>query len=140
MSSLFPIIQPENETSTSNQLPLCKEVAWDYEKGTPIFSGGNPVVVTGAEAVKVWVWKTLKTVRYRHDIYTWDYGCEVESLIGQAFTSDVKQSEAIRFVREALEPNPYITSVRQTSVDFIGSKLTITCIVDTVYGEVEVSV
>lgn len=140
MSSLFPMIQPETETSVEDQLPLCKEVAWDYEKGIPIFSGGNPVVVTGAEAVKVWIWKALKTPRYRYDIYTWDFGCEIESLIGQAFTPDVAQSEAIRYVREALEPNPYITSVRQISVEFRGSTLSISCTVDTVYGEVDVNV
>lgn len=140
MSSIFPMIQPEADAAASTQLPLCREVAWDYDAGIPIFSGGEPAVVTGAEAVKVWMWKALKTVRYRHDIYSWDFGCEVENLIGQAFTPEVKQSEAIRYIREALEINPYITAVRQVSVELNGSVLTITCTVNTIYGEVELSV
>jgi len=140
MSSIFPIVQPEAYVSEDTQLPLYKEVAWDYDAGVPIFANGSPVIVTGAEAVKVWAWKAIKTARYRHDIYTWDFGCEVESLIGQAYTPQVKQSEAIRFIREALEPNPYITSVRQISVDLVGSTLVISCTVNTIYGEVEVSV
>lgn len=140
MSSIFPMIQPGADVSASTQLPLCKEIAWDYDACVPIFSGGEPLVVTGGEAVKVWAWKALKTVRYRHDIYSWDFGCEVENLIGRAFTPEVKQSEAIRYIREALEINPYITAVRQVSVELNGSVLTITCTVNTIYGEVELSV
>ena len=138
--SIFPVVQPEAEDLPAQELPLCREVAWDFVKGAPLFSAGNPLEVTGAEAVKVWVWKGLNTVRYRHEIYTWDYGCELENLIGKAFTSEVKQSEAVRYIREALMVNPYIRSVRQTSVDFKGTNLTVSCTVDTIYGEVDVSV
>ena len=88
----------------------------------------------------MWAWKALNTVRYRHEIYTWDYGCELETLIGQAFTSDVKHSEAVRYIREALMVNPYIRAVRQMSVDFKDSRLTVSCTVDTIYGEVDVYV
>ena len=138
--SIFPVVQPEAEDLPAQELPLCREVAWDFVKGAPLFSAGNPLEVTGAEAVKVWVWKALNTVRYRHEIYTWDYGCELENLIGKAFTSEVKQSDAVRYIREALMVNPYIRSVRQTSVDFKGTNLTVSCTVDTIYGEVDVSV
>lgn len=138
--SIFPAVQPEAEAVSAAELPLCREVAWDFAKGIPLFSAGKPLEVSGAEAVKVWIWKTLNTVRYRHEIYTWDYGCEVENLIGQAFTPEVKQSEAVRYIREALMVNPYIRSVRQTSVTFSGTRLTVFCTVDTIYGEVDVRV
>ena len=140
MTDLFPIIQPEAGPSVQAKLPLCREVAWDFARGIPIYAGGRPVEVTGVEAVKVWIWKALKTARFHHDIYTWDYGCEAESLIGKAFTAQVKESEAARYVREALAPNPYITDVRQVDVSFQGTKLTISCQVSTIYGEAEVAV
>ena len=140
MTDLFPIIQPEAEPTVQEKLPLCREVAWDFTRGFPIYAGGRPVEVTGVEAVKVWIWKALKTARFHHDIYTWDYGCEAESLIGKAFTAQVKESEAVRYVREALAPNPYITDVRQVDVSFQGTKLTISCQVSTIYGEAEVAV
>lgn len=139
MSGIFPSIQPEIE-ETAEQLPLCREIAWDFDRGVPVFSGGRPVEVTGAEAVKVWAWKALSTVRFRHDIYTWDYGNEAEDLIGKAFTAQVKESEAVRYVREALLPNPYITEVRQADVTFSGDRLTISCTVLTIYGEVNIYV
>lgn len=140
MTDLFPIIQPEAEPTVQEKLPLCREVAWDFARGIPVYAGGRPVEVTGVEAVKVWIWKALKTARFHHDIYTWDYGCEAESLIGKAFTAQVKESEAVRYVREALAPNPYITDVRQVDVSFQGTKLTISCQVSTIYGEAEVAV
>ena len=56
------------------------EVAWDFEAGRPLFSGGKPLVVTGKDAVQVWIWKALMTARARYDVYSWDYGSEVESL------------------------------------------------------------
>ena len=140
MSGIFPVVQPEAVQNTVEQLPLCKEVAWNFESGTPIFSGGRPLVVTGKEAVKVWVWKALNTPRFCHDIYTWAYGCEAQSLVGHSFTSAVKESEAIRYVREALAPNPYITGVKQVKVTFFDTTLVITCEVSTIYGEVSVHV
>lgn len=140
MSGIFPIVQPEAASRGTASLPLCKEVAWDFNAGKPIFSAGRPVTVTGAEAVKVWAWKAIRTARFRHDIYTWDYGCEVEDLVGRAFTPAVKESEAVRYIKEALAPNPYITDVRQVDVTFSGAELTIRCSISTIYGEVEVNV
>lgn len=137
---LFPAVQPEAEETNEEDLPLCREAGWDYEKNIPLFSAGELVEVTGAEAVKVWCHKALQTVRGKYAIYTRDYGSDLETLIGQAYTSDVKQSEAVRYVREALETNPYITDVRQISVDLAGDTLHITCTVHTIYGEVNMDV
>ncbi|WP_369284016.1 DUF2634 domain-containing protein [Oscillibacter sp. GMB15532] len=139
MSTIFPAVQPEMEETTS-ALPLAQEVKWGYQAGTPVFSAGAPVIVTGAEAVKVWCWKALKTPRYRHDVYSWAYGSEAEDLIGQAFTADVKRSEAIRHVREALLVSPYVTGVGEISVEFTGDRLMVQCSVSTVYGEVDLNV
>ena len=62
MTDLFPIIQPE-AVQGGTELPLYREVKWDFEKGEPVFRGGEPVVVEGAEAIKTWVWKALVTER-----------------------------------------------------------------------------
>lgn len=139
MTDLFPIIQPE-AVQEGTELPLYREVKWDFEKGEPVFRGGEPVVAEGAEAIKTWVWKALVTERARYEIYSWDFGSEVESLIGQPYTDELKRAEAVRYVREALEINPYITEVTAASVDFDNGVLTIDVTVDTVYGEVQAHV
>ena len=133
------MIQPE-AVEEETELPLYREVKWDFEKGEPVFRGGEPVVVEGAEAIKTWVWKALVTERARYEIYSWDFGSEVESLIGQPYTDELKRAEAVRYVREALEINPYITEVTAASVDFDNGVLTIDVTADTVYGEVQAHV
>ena len=118
-------------------LPLYREIAWDFEADRPVWQGGNPVWVTGAQAVATWAWNALHTVRGSLDLFSRDYGCELRDLTGRAFTQDVKESEAVRYIRECLLVNPYITDVRQISVDFTGHRLSIRCAVDTIYGEVD---
>lgn len=120
-------------------LPVCREVGWDFAGDAPLFRRGEPVVVEKAAAVRVWAWKALRTVRGRLEMYSWDYGCEVENLIGQAYTGELKRAEAARYVREALERSPYIKSVDNVTVDFDGDVLRVTCTLATVYGQTEVS-
>lgn len=71
--SLFPVIDPQEATKeTAQTLPLYREVAWDFENDVPRFRGGQPILVEGKEALKVWIWRALRTARYRYEIYTWD--------------------------------------------------------------------
>ena len=135
--SIFPIISPPDDQSGQTQaLPLCKEVAWDFENDVPIFRGGVPVVVTEKEALKVWIWRALRTPRFKYEIYTWAYGSEFESLLGQAYSDSVKTAEAPRYLRECLLINPYITDVKDISVTFESAKLTVEGTAVTIYGEV----
>lgn len=138
-TQLFPMIQPQL-TARDDTLPLYREVKWDFINAQPVFYKGEPVVVTGKEAVKTWIWKALSTQRTRYEIYTWDHGSEVETLIGQNFSEETKKAEAARYVREALVVNPYITQVDVTNVSFASGDLKIDAVVLTVYGEVRIHV
>ena len=135
--SLFPLIEaPDAGTVVSGTLPLAREVAWDFAKDQPIWRSGKPLYVTGAAAVLVWAWNCIHTERFAHDVFSRDYGQDLAGLIGQPYGDEVRQSEAIRKLREALLINPYITAVDQVSVTFEGSRLTISCSLTTIYGEV----
>lgn len=137
--SLFPIIQPQVSESVE-EVRLYKEVKWDFETNTPIFVNGSPVIVSGKEAVIIWAWKALQVQRFRHEIYTWDYGCETDSLIGQPYTGELKQAEATRFAKECLLINPYITDVTDITALFEGEDLQISCTIETIYGEERINV
>lgn len=52
------------------------------------------------------------------------------------YGDDIRQSEAIRCIREALEINPYIKTVHQIDVKFEGSVLHLSFKAKTIYGEV----
>ena len=68
-----------------------------------------------------WVWNTLHYIRASLDIFSWDWGNELQNLTGRPFSQAVKESEAVRYIQDCLSINPYITDVRQISVDFGGS-------------------
>ena len=137
--SIFPMIQPTtDEVGQIRTLPLAREVAWDYENDVPIFRRGEPVTVTGKEAVKVWIWNAIHTERYRHEIYSWAYGSEFHGLVGQVYTPNLKTAEAPRYLRECLLINPYITAVNNITVEFADARLSVSGAAMTVYGGVPI--
>ena len=95
-------------------------------------------IAGGADAVLVWAWNCIHTERFAHDVVTSDYGQDLAGLIGKPYGDEVRQSEAVRKLREALLINPYITSVDQVSAAFEGSWLHVSFSIHTIYGEVSV--
>ena len=139
--SIFPFISHNEEEKEVNILPTYYEVAWDYETDNIQIVNGNPVIVEGNEAIKVWCYKTLLTSRYDHYIYSWDHGSELQNLIGKSYSRDLTESEAKRYIEEALSMNPYITEVIINSCVFDGDSLNANITVNTIYeGEVNLSV
>ena len=132
--SIFPGVQPVLSVQPE-PLPMAREVKWDYVHDLPVLKNGEPVLVEGVEAVKVWAWNALYTVRFRYLIYPWEYGDELETLIGQSYIEETKRAEAVRYVRECLLQSPYITAVRNLQVTFQNDDLSISCEMDTVYGK-----
>lgn len=135
MADIFPFIQPGiiNEQS---ELNLYKEVKWDFKEDLPIFKNGETIIVTGKEAVKVWIWNALKTVRKRYKIYTWNYGNDVEELIGSPYSYELKKEEAARYIKECLTINPYITNITNINTDFNEDNLIISFKAETIYGDI----
>lgn len=121
-------------------LPLAKEYAWDYDLNDFLLVDGKNVIVTGKEAVKVWIWKALKTKKNRHKAYTRNYGNELESLINQGLSTGALRSELERYLKESLLVNPYVTGIRNIDISIDGSKASVSFTAITVYGEVTVSV
>lgn len=134
MSQLFPQFTPPTAAQTQD-LPLYRDVRMDYEAGRPVWESGNPVFVTGLEAVKGWAWRAVDTARYRYPCFSWSYGCELENLIGQPYQAETKKSEAERYVKEALLASPYIREARVSDTRFEGSTLHMTVELSTVYGK-----
>ena len=116
------------------------EVGWDFLKDKPIIKNNEFIIVEGKEAIKVWIYKAIKTVRYQYPIYSWDYGCEINSLIGQNYTKGLTKSESERYIKEAILINPYITDVKIIDINFSEDILSVSIQVDTIYGEVNVNV
>lgn len=142
MSTIFPFIGiPEDYIlPKTEELPIFREVAWDFEKDEPILEKGDFKIIEKKEALKVWIYKCIKTNRYEHEIYSLGYGTELSELIGQKYTKGLTESEASRFIKEALLINPYILEVSVRSANFNRDILSANVKVSTIYGEVEINV
>lgn len=142
-NTFFPFVGVESDYVAENnsELPLYKEIAWNFDTDEFIRDEkGDFKIVEGKEALKVWIYHTLHVNRYEHEIFSWDYGTELIKLIGQRFSKGLTESEAFRYIKEALLINEYLTDVRKNSITFEGDTLHIDITVFTVYGEVRLSV
>lgn len=133
--SLFPFLDQEeinDDVIEKKKIPVEYEINFETGKLT-----GR--TVTGKDAIKVWIYKTLMTERYKHIIYTWDYGIELKDLINKSFDRDFIESEVQRYIKEALLINDYIIEVNNFSMSFEDTLLTCNFTVITDFGEVNIS-
>lgn len=99
--------------------------------GTALLGG----MVDGMDALKQFIVKTLLTNRSHYRIYSDDYGCELESLIGSDVTEAFIQAEIPRTVREALIYDDRIDDVTNVAARREGDAVFITATIESIYGE-----
>lgn len=126
------IERPEEE------LPVFCEYAYDFERNSLMRNtDGKTYLVYRAEALRIWIYKALKTARYRYTAYTDDYGSEIDDLIGASRALEVLKLELQRVIVEALIYNPYIVAVHDFEFEKNGSGLHVKFTVDTVYSDIK---
>ena len=91
-------------------------------------------IVTGLDAIKQWVVLTLSTDRYFYNQFSWNYGSELNTLIGQNYEKALIESEARRMVEDALSPNKDILGIEDFECEFENDKLTVKFRLLTNYG------
>ena len=142
--TFFPFIGVPSDYVSNIQieLPLLHEYAYDFKNNDFIIDPetNDLMVLTGAKALEVWIYKAILTDRFEYPIYSWDYGTELTDLVGQKFSKGLTEAEAFRYIKEALMINPYINDVDNLGVEFNGDTVNIKTSVDSVYGEVKIDV
>ena len=124
------------EIQTNIELPIFRELAFDFNTQQLKTKGGQYFYVEKNEALKIWIWKTLFTSRYTYLAYSTNYGNEIYTLIGRYLAGDLLYSELIRMIEEALLCNPYIVSLTDFDITRNGSKVVCNYSVNTIYGNV----
>lgn len=140
MSELFPFFGDADAVKDNMELPLYKEVAWNFDYNVPILKNGEYYIVTENEAIKTWCYKALKTERFRYLIYSWNFGSELEDMIGKSYTPNLTKAESIRYIEECLLINPYIKRITGIEIQFDKGKLDITGTIETIYGDTQLEV
>lgn len=78
----------------------------------------------------------LSTERWRHLIYSGDYGMELEELFGKSRPYVAADIE--RRIREALLEDDRITAVEDFEIAFSGDTATVSCTAVTIFGGVNI--
>lgn len=124
------------EIQTNIELPIFRELAFDFNTQQLKTKGGQYFYVEKNDALKIWIWKTLYTSRYTYLAYSTNYGNEIYTLIGRYLAGDLLYSELIRMIEEALLCNPYIVSLTEFDITRNSSKVICNYSVNTIYGNV----
>ncbi|WP_238915090.1 DUF2634 domain-containing protein [Clostridium sp. YIM B02555] len=122
------------------EVTMPKEYAWDFDKNDFKLKDGKFQIVEGIEALKIWIWKALKTSRLTYPIYSSTYGQEIEKLVGKGLSKSLIESEAKRLTLECLKENEHILNIKNFKVSKEKDLLNIsfTAVIDC--GEVRIDV
>ena len=93
-------------------------------------------LIDGPEAVMQFIRKVFNTDKYAHEIYDWYYGTEVQTLVGHSY--DYVVTRIPNIFKQTLLVDDRIVDVRNFQFTQTRSDtLTVSCTVDTVYGEIK---
>lgn len=118
------VLQINETTEPSNTFFI------DFDKGR--ISG----FIDEKEAVKQAIMLILNTERYKFLIYSWNYGVELEALIGTH--PDIVEDEAERLISEALLQDDRITAVYDFEFSRNRDTLLVNFKVDSIYGDIDI--
>ena len=132
----------EKTDAEVEEMPIFKEYAIDFKTRKYIKDENGIKVLEKNEALKVWIFKALKTERFRYtDVHSDNYGSELETNIGTIYQKSVKDALMINQIRDTLLVNPYITECYNFEISNENEYIPqITFNVKTVYGELEMEV
>ena len=135
---MFPFDIEEDDVEIIEEDETDKEPS-DYEID---FTTGELTgrIITGLDAIKQWIRLALGTDRYFYNQFSWDYGSELNELIGQSYSEEYIESEVTRMVTDALSTNKDIDGISSLHVVMENDSLQISFIVNTPYGNGEVEV
>lgn len=113
MANLFPIEPVVEEQAIEAETGFFgRSWAFDFEAGEFALTPTGKVAETrDTDAWVQWCRKALQTERYRHVVYSRDYGQEFADLIGLGLTRSAMESEIARIATETLSVDPRTAAV-----------------------------
>lgn len=134
-----PFVAGNTATTSDISLPTFTEYAFDFQNECFIFENGKHKIVTENNALKIWIYKVLKTERWRYRAYDNAYGIELEQFIGGYANNRDSSTEIEQYIKEALLINPYIKSIDDISASIDDDKLSYEIELTTIYSTMTVT-
>lgn len=138
MPNLFPDTEPTPAPAETlaDQVSFGRSWRFDFSRGEFILTPAGRVAESqDANAWLEWCQKALMTTRYRHLVYSRDYGQEYEDLIGRHLSRQANESEIRRITQETLMVDPRTASVDNFTFQWDGDQVFFACEVTNVRGE-----
>lgn len=134
---MFPFdIEEDDELIVEEEETRSEPTDYEIDFATGELTGK---IITGLPAVIQWIRLALETERYFYNQFSWEYGSEIKTLIGQSFSEEYITSEVQRMVTDALSTSEDIDSISSLEVAMDGDNLQIDFTVNTPYGSGEVN-
>lgn len=109
------------------------ELELDASKTYRVLNGRVVGWIDNKQALRQAIEKLLHTERYMYEIYTDEYGIELQALIGENF--DLVEAEIGRIIKEALLADDRIVSVENIQATKLDStSLLVTFSVESIFG------
>lgn len=139
MANLFPTValpDPQTQETTTQETVFGRNVALDYEQTEFILSPtGRQYKLDETNSWVEWCVKALATPRYKHLIYSDNYGSEFHTLIGQSLSHEATESEIRRMTKECLLADERTANVDNFQFKWIDDGVMFTCRIVNVRGE-----
>ncbi len=120
------------KSNLNDSLELVDEV--ETSRTYKILIGDSKGYIEGLGALKQAIYKVLSTERYEYPIYSFNYGIDIESLIGKDY--DYVRIELKRRIEECLLEDERINSVNNFSFEREEDVLKCTFEVESIYGNI----
>lgn len=124
------------QLDNKKELPLLQEWAYDFERNEFLKNeNGLPYLVSGNEALKIWVFWAVTTAKNHWLANSRAYGSEIERMVGLPVSVAIKSSELKRTIKESIEQCEYVKHVDSIETSFEDGLLSIDVQLKSVYNE-----
>lgn len=123
------------KSSLNESLEIVDDI--ETSKTYKLLIGDSKGYIEGIEALKQFIYKVLSTEKYDYPIYSFNYGIELENLIGKDY--DYVKIELKRRIEECLLEDERINIVSNFSFEKKDDLLKCTFDVESIYGNINIS-
>ena len=136
--SIFPNFNPTFKDNEEIK-DTFKEYALNFETGELLYKNGKAIILEGKEALKIWIWKALKTAKGRYEAYN-SFGNEYENIFGKSYSKALSKSILEQLTKECLLQNNFIKDVSSFNAEIDGEKIIINAKIISEFGGIDINV
>lgn len=138
---MFPNQDVNINTIEEKNLEHGKSFDFDFKLGDFVVKDGNVELISGIDALKVWIEKILRTEKFKFKVYESQegdqYGISLLELVNSGYPLTFIEAEIQKEIKETLLKNNEIKAVYNFIFNRVKKVLHVTFSVNSIYGTIE---